>query len=74
MNCPSEDCHGLRPEQRALDVLEKAVLDAPDWTSVATVCSGCGCVYTRHEQGFPMIRGWLNNSLAGRGWKPARNL
>lgn len=73
MSCPSQDCRGVRPEQRTLDVVEKAEIDAPDWTGGARVCSSCGCVYTREERGFPVIRGWLNSAIAGPGWKAARN-
>lgn len=74
MSCPSQDCHGTRPEQCDLAVSEKAAIDAPAWAERALVCSCCGCVYTREDQDYPLIRGWLNNRVAGRGWKASRSL
>ncbi len=74
MSCPSQDCGGTRPEQQALTAHEKSLVGGLDWAGQAQRCSGCGCVYTREAQGYPTIRGWLDNGMAGPGWKPSRTV
>ena len=72
VSCPSEDCPGVRPEQCELTPLEKAIVE-PEWRDPAVKCSSCGCVYTRDQQGRSTIRGWLDNKVAGPGWRTVRN-
>lgn len=73
MSCPSEDCSGERAEQCELTAAQRATVDEPEWDDLAVRCSSCGCVYTLGVRGYPTIKGWLGSSIAGLGWKAARN-
>jgi hypothetical protein len=73
MSCPSEDCRGIRPEQCELSAAEMSIV-ALGWRDRVARCSACGCVYTRDERGRPTIRGWLDNKVAGPGWRGAAPL
>ena len=74
VSCPSEDCRGVRPEQRELTLEEIALIPKAEWIVGATLCASCGCVYTRDVRGHATIRGWLDNKVAGPGWRAAPNL
>ena len=74
MSCPSQDCPGARPEQDDLTAPQKMMINHPEWANRALLCSNCGCIYTPETQGHPHIRGWLDNSVAGLGWKVSRGL
>lgn len=73
MVCPAHDCKASNPPQRDLTPGERAEMGNPDWGERAMRCSYCGCVYARAEHGRGAIKGWYDNAMLGRGWRPVRH-
>lgn len=73
MPCPSGNCSAARPPQRDLSAGEREVMGNPPWASGAARCTYCGCVHSDAGQGRRTVQGYLDNSLAGNGWRPTRS-
>ena len=73
MSCPANDCSAANPRQRALIEGELSAIGHPDWGSRAMICTYCQSVYTLELKGRPIIRGWYDNAMMGKGWRPKAN-
>jgi hypothetical protein len=69
LRCPAPGCEATGPFQRAASAKLMAAGVHEDWVSNAWRCSYCGCVYS-NDGPAKIIRGYLDDYMHGKGWKP----
>jgi NADH pyrophosphatase NudC (nudix superfamily) len=68
--CPASDCKAASPPQEEASAQLSAAGATGDWIRNARRCSYCGSVYVSDAGGTQIIKGYLDNDVLGRGWKP----